>query len=65
MDHIIPRAAVPELDNCVANLELMPLRLNESKNDKIGSRQRSLATKLHDAGLLSAKGFRKVQNAKR
>ena len=53
VDHIIPRAVVPELDNVIANLELMPLRLNESKNDKIGDRQRDLAKKLHSAGLLT------------
>jgi hypothetical protein len=29
VDHIIPRAVVPELDNVIANLELMPLHLNE------------------------------------
>ena len=29
---IIPRAVVPELDNVIANLELMPLRMNESKS---------------------------------
>jgi len=27
VDHIIPHAAVPELDNVIANLELMPLRM--------------------------------------
>lgn len=41
VDYIIPCAVVPELDNCVANLELMPLRMNESKNAKIGSRQKA------------------------
>ena len=52
VDHVIPRAIVPELDNVVANLELMPLKMNQSKNDKVGDRQRSLAQKLHAAGLL-------------
>lgn len=61
VDHIIPRAVVPELDNCVANLELMPLRMNESKNSKVGSRQWSLAKQLHAAGLLSDSGLRAVQ----
>ncbi|MGO8927307.1 MAG: hypothetical protein ACLQU3_10500 [Limisphaerales bacterium] len=28
VDHIIPRAVVPELDNVIANLELLPLRMN-------------------------------------
>ena len=61
VDHIIPRAVVPELDCVIANLELMPLRMNESKNAKIGSRQRSLAVKLHGAGLLSEAGLRTVR----
>jgi hypothetical protein len=45
VDHIIPRAVVPELDNVIANLELMPLRMNESKNDRVGARQLDLARK--------------------
>ncbi|TAE87557.1 MAG: hypothetical protein EAZ82_07750 [Verrucomicrobia bacterium] len=52
VDHIIPVAAAPELSNTIANLELMPLRLNKSKNDSIGARQRSLARQLQAAGLL-------------
>lgn len=62
VDHIIPRAVCPELDNVIANLELMPLRMNESKNDKIGARQLDLAKKLHAAGLLSAEGKQKIDN---
>lgn len=61
VDHIIPRAVCPELDNVIANLELLPLRVNESKNDKIGDRQRDLAAKLFKAGLLSKEGLRAVQ----
>ena len=60
MDHIIPRAVVPELDNVIANLELMPLRMNEGKSAKIGDRQRDLAKKLYQAGLLSKKGLEAV-----
>ena len=52
VDHIIPRAIVPELDNVIANLELMPLRANQSKGDSIGPKQRDLARQLHGAGLL-------------
>ena len=62
VDHIIPRAVVPELDNVIANVELMPLRMNESKNDRIGDRQRDLARKLYKAGLLSSKGLRALQS---
>jgi hypothetical protein len=53
VDHVIPRSICPELDNVICNLELMPLRLNQAKGDKIGSRQRDLARKLYAAGLLA------------
>ena len=39
VDHIVPRSIVPELDNVIANLELMPLKLNMRKGNKVGSRQ--------------------------
>ena len=61
VDHIIPRAVVLELDNVIANLELMPLKLNEGKNARIGARQVSLARKLHKAGLLGAEGLAAVE----
>jgi hypothetical protein len=51
VDHIIPFAVVPQLDHVIANLEMMPLRMNRSKGDKIGERQRALERKLRDAGL--------------
>jgi len=31
VDHIVPRAVCPQLDNCIANLELLQIRMNESK----------------------------------
>ena len=65
VDHIIPRAVVPELDCVIANLELMPLRMNESKNARIGARQVDLAKKLNAAGLLSDKGLRAVSGTSR
>jgi hypothetical protein len=40
---------VPEVDNVIANLELMPLRMNESKNAKIGDRQRDMAKRFYQA----------------
>ena len=60
VDHIIPLTVAPELDHVIANLELMPLRMNERKNAKIGQRQRSLARKLNEAGLLSKTGLAAV-----
>ena len=60
VDHMIPRAVAPELDKTIANLELMPAGLNSSKGKKIGDRQRSLATQLNRARLLSTEGLRAV-----
>lgn len=61
MDHIIPRAVCPELGNVIANLELMPAKMNAAKSDKVGERQRLLAKRLYEAGLLSAIGLKAVQ----
>jgi hypothetical protein len=60
VDHIIPRAVAGELDNVIANLELMPLGLNQGKNDRIGERQVSMAKAFQAAGLLSDDGLRRV-----
>jgi hypothetical protein len=65
VDHIIPRAIAPELDNVIANLELMPLTVNQKKNDKIGDRQVSMAKAFHAAGLLTDAGCKRVMEAKR
>lgn len=37
VDHIIPLSVPPQLDKVLANLELMPLRLNQSKKERDGS----------------------------
>ena len=63
VDHIIPRAVCPELHNVIANLELMPQRMNSSKNDRVGSRQVDIGRKLNKAGLLSDKGLKFVEAA--
>ena len=41
----------------MANLELMPMRMNSSKSDSIGERQVDMAKKFHAAGLLSKSGL--------
>ena len=61
VDHILPRAVVPELDCVIANLELMPMRANARKNASVGQRQHDLATKLNKAGLLSNAGLQRLQ----
>lgn len=63
VDHIVPRSVSPELDNVIANLELMPLRANSKKKDGVGSRQVQKAEELHRAGLLSKAGLQKVRAA--
>ena len=63
VDHIIPRAVCPELDNVIANLELMPERMNSRKRDAVGKRQIALARSLHHAGLLTDTGLKKVLKA--
>lgn len=65
VDHIIPRAVVPELDNVIANLELMTLRMNEGKNDKVGDRQLDLAKRLKAAGLLDSRALKRLERATR
>jgi hypothetical protein len=49
VDHIIPRARFPQLDKVIANLELLPQRVNSAKQDKMGSPQRTLAKELQCA----------------
>jgi uncharacterized alpha-E superfamily protein len=60
VDHIIPRSVAPSLDNVIANLELMPLSVNQKKGNKVTDRQTSLSRKLHAAGLLSAEDLDRV-----
>lgn len=64
VDHIIPRSVTPELDNVIANLELMPLSINVRKGNKVGDRPRALAKQLHAAELLSDNGLQRVMAAK-
>ena len=60
VDHIIPRSVCPELDTTLANLELMPLRMNRTKSNSIGVRQVDMAKKFNSAGLLSKQGLDEV-----
>src|ERR1019366_417237 len=50
MGYIIPRAVCSELDNVIANLELMPLGMNECKTDRVVARQVEIARKFNKAG---------------
>ncbi|MBE7501433.1 MAG: hypothetical protein HS113_14235 [Verrucomicrobiales bacterium] len=61
----MPLAVVPELGNLIANLELIPQRMNASKRDRVGERQLSRAWRLRKAELLSADGLGAVEAAVR
>jgi hypothetical protein len=50
VDHIIPFSVAPSLDKVIANLELMPFKLNLRKKDYYGQRQRALAERLRSVG---------------
>lgn len=63
VDHIIPRAVCVELDNVIANLELMPQRLNSSKGATVGDRQIALAQTLQRSGLLSVECAEKIHTS--
>jgi hypothetical protein len=51
-----PRAVCPELNNVIANFELMPLRMNESKNDRVGARQLDLAPEVQQGRAAQRQG---------
>jgi hypothetical protein len=53
VDHVLPRALVPELDNMLANLELMPLGMNMGKSATVAERERIIARRFVAAGLIS------------
>jgi hypothetical protein len=60
VDHIIPRAVVPELDEKLFNLEFMPESVNRKKSAVIGQRQRTLAMEWNEAGMLSKIGLKAI-----
>jgi hypothetical protein len=39
----------------------MPLRMNESKNDKMGARQRDYAKRFNAAGILTTKRLKEIE----
>ena len=52
VDHIVPRALYPQLDNVLANLEFMPMQLNRAKGDSFGQRQEFELRRFEKAGLI-------------
>lgn len=65
VDHIVPRSICPELASVIANLELMPMRMNREKSDRVTDRQVGEAKKFFEAGLLGREGVARVEAARR
>lgn len=63
VNDVVPRVVAPGLDKVIANLEFMPLKVNEQTQRKSGERQMALAVKLRASGLLSSGGIQRVQVA--
>ncbi len=65
LDHVLPRAVVPELAARFYNLEAIPARENLEKSAKITQREVTLAQRWAHEGLLSAEGLQAVVNSPR
>lgn len=65
VDHIVPLAVCYGLGNELANLELLPERLNMGKGASVGDRQLALAKRFHAAGLIDDAALTRVQEAYR
>ena len=63
LDHVLPRAVVPELAARFYNLEAIPAKENLAKSAKIGKRELNLARRWKRDGLLSAEGLAAVEVA--
>lgn len=63
LDHVLPRAVVPELAARFYNLEAIPARQNLQKSADIGKRELDLARRWHREGLLSAAGLQAAEDA--
>jgi hypothetical protein len=56
----IPALAAPELDKTIANLELLPLKVNSARGGAIGRRQYDLARQFHAAGMLTLERMNEI-----
>ncbi len=63
VDHIVPVARAPELDKEIANLELLPASLNQSKGAKVGARQLDYLRRFVAAGIISEEAAERVRHS--
>lgn len=61
LDHVLPRAVVPELAARFYNLEAVAAKVNLEKSAKVGSRELLLARRWQAEGLLSAEGLEAIE----
>lgn len=61
VDHIVPVALAPELDKELANLELLPSKLNRQKGAKVGARQFDYLKRYVAAGIISEQVAERVR----
>lgn len=64
IDHIVPVSLAPEAGNELANLEMLPEKLNRQKSNRVTERQREFARRLAAAGLLSEASLQRVLTAR-
>ncbi len=66
IDHIVPVSLVPELDKELANLEMLPEKLNQRKSNRVEDRQLAVAAEFAKAGLITQESLNRLrQNAGR
>ena len=63
LDHVLPRAVVPELAARFYNLEAIPARENQMKGANVGKRELQLAERWNRDGLLSEEGLKSIIEA--
>jgi hypothetical protein len=62
IDHIVPFSVAPELENELANLEMLPRTENRRKSDRIGERQLAYAEKFLSAGMLRKETMENIRS---
>jgi len=63
VEHLVPKAIAPSLDNILANLMWLPAPLNQSKSDTITPEAMEMALVFQGEGILPIEEFLGVQKA--
>ena len=65
VEHVVPKAIAPDLDNILSNLMWLPASLNQSKSDTITDEAMEMAKIFRDEGILPLEQFLVVEKAYR